>query len=238
MTRLLLPLTALVTLAACGATTPAAPTPDAEDAQLFLLPRGISAEVRRLVAITDDHEGRLVVLDEEVTALDAEVAVMAETTEARLVQAETTVEGLSERVVQVESTVPTPHADDLVAVDDCVPLFEQSAEVMAAVWEGLEGGLPVEDVLVAVPTPAPTAAAAACVLDVLDGAPDASLERAAADLMAMAHAASDADAWLVGLGDAPDLSDTARQRKAGVSRIKFRELALAGRIPGVTKASW
>jgi small subunit ribosomal protein S14 len=27
-------------------------------------------------------------------------------------------------------------------------------------------------------------------------------------------------------------------RKFGVSRIKFRELALAGRIPGVTKASW
>ena len=27
-------------------------------------------------------------------------------------------------------------------------------------------------------------------------------------------------------------------RKFGVSRIKFRELALAGRIPGVKKASW
>lgn len=27
-------------------------------------------------------------------------------------------------------------------------------------------------------------------------------------------------------------------RKFGISRIKFRELALAGRIPGVTKASW
>ena len=27
-------------------------------------------------------------------------------------------------------------------------------------------------------------------------------------------------------------------RQFGVSRIKFRELALAGRIPGVTKASW
>jgi len=27
-------------------------------------------------------------------------------------------------------------------------------------------------------------------------------------------------------------------RKFGVSRIKFRELALAGRIPGVTKSSW
>ena len=27
-------------------------------------------------------------------------------------------------------------------------------------------------------------------------------------------------------------------RKFGVSRIKFRELALAGRIPGETKASW
>ncbi|MCS6903887.1 MAG: 30S ribosomal protein S14 [Bacteroidia bacterium] len=27
-------------------------------------------------------------------------------------------------------------------------------------------------------------------------------------------------------------------RKFGVSRIKFRELALAGKIPGVTKASW
>lgn len=27
-------------------------------------------------------------------------------------------------------------------------------------------------------------------------------------------------------------------RMFGVSRIKFRELALAGRIPGVTKASW
>jgi small subunit ribosomal protein S14 len=27
-------------------------------------------------------------------------------------------------------------------------------------------------------------------------------------------------------------------RKFGLSRIKFRELALAGRIPGVTKASW
>ena len=27
-------------------------------------------------------------------------------------------------------------------------------------------------------------------------------------------------------------------RKFGLSRIKFRELALAGRIPGVRKASW
>jgi small subunit ribosomal protein S14 len=27
-------------------------------------------------------------------------------------------------------------------------------------------------------------------------------------------------------------------RKFGISRIKFRELALAGKIPGVTKASW
>jgi small subunit ribosomal protein S14 len=27
-------------------------------------------------------------------------------------------------------------------------------------------------------------------------------------------------------------------RKYGVSRIQFRELALAGKIPGVTKASW
>jgi small subunit ribosomal protein S14 len=27
-------------------------------------------------------------------------------------------------------------------------------------------------------------------------------------------------------------------RKFGLSRIKFRELALAGRIPGVKKASW
>jgi small subunit ribosomal protein S14 len=27
-------------------------------------------------------------------------------------------------------------------------------------------------------------------------------------------------------------------RKFGVSRIQFRELALAGKIPGVTKSSW
>lgn len=27
-------------------------------------------------------------------------------------------------------------------------------------------------------------------------------------------------------------------RKFGISRIKFRELALAGRIPGIKKASW
>lgn len=27
-------------------------------------------------------------------------------------------------------------------------------------------------------------------------------------------------------------------RKFGISRIKFREMALAGKIPGVTKASW
>ena len=27
-------------------------------------------------------------------------------------------------------------------------------------------------------------------------------------------------------------------RKYGISRIKFRELALAGKIPGVRKASW
>ncbi len=27
-------------------------------------------------------------------------------------------------------------------------------------------------------------------------------------------------------------------RKSGLSRIKFRELALMGKIPGVTKASW
>lgn len=27
-------------------------------------------------------------------------------------------------------------------------------------------------------------------------------------------------------------------RKFGLSRIKFRELALAGRIPGIRKASW
>lgn len=27
-------------------------------------------------------------------------------------------------------------------------------------------------------------------------------------------------------------------RQFGLSRIKFRELALAGRIPGVTKSSW
>lgn len=27
-------------------------------------------------------------------------------------------------------------------------------------------------------------------------------------------------------------------RKFGLSRIKFREMALAGKIPGVTKASW
>jgi small subunit ribosomal protein S14 len=28
------------------------------------------------------------------------------------------------------------------------------------------------------------------------------------------------------------------KRKYGVSRIQFRELALAGKIPGVTKSSW
>jgi len=28
------------------------------------------------------------------------------------------------------------------------------------------------------------------------------------------------------------------KRKFGVSRIQFRELALAGKIPGVTKSSW
>jgi len=27
-------------------------------------------------------------------------------------------------------------------------------------------------------------------------------------------------------------------RKFGICRVKFRELALAGKIPGVTKASW
>ena len=27
-------------------------------------------------------------------------------------------------------------------------------------------------------------------------------------------------------------------RKFGVSRVRFREMALAGKIPGVTKASW
>jgi small subunit ribosomal protein S14 len=27
-------------------------------------------------------------------------------------------------------------------------------------------------------------------------------------------------------------------RKFGISRIKFRELALEGKIPGVTKSSW
>ena len=30
----------------------------------------------------------------------------------------------------------------------------------------------------------------------------------------------------------------AYHRKYGVSRIQFRELALAGKIPGVTKSSW
>ncbi len=30
----------------------------------------------------------------------------------------------------------------------------------------------------------------------------------------------------------------AYNRKFGVSRIQFRELALAGKIPGVTKSSW
>jgi small subunit ribosomal protein S14 len=30
----------------------------------------------------------------------------------------------------------------------------------------------------------------------------------------------------------------AYMRKFGVSRIVFREMALAGKIPGVTKASW
>ncbi len=30
----------------------------------------------------------------------------------------------------------------------------------------------------------------------------------------------------------------AYHRKFGVSRIQFRELALAGKIPGVTKSSW
>ena len=30
----------------------------------------------------------------------------------------------------------------------------------------------------------------------------------------------------------------AHMRKFGVSRLTFRELALSGRIPGVTKASW
>lgn len=30
----------------------------------------------------------------------------------------------------------------------------------------------------------------------------------------------------------------AYRRKYGVSRIQFRELALAGKIPGVTKSSW
>ncbi|MDF9826306.1 small subunit ribosomal protein S14 [Ereboglobus sp. PH5-5] len=30
----------------------------------------------------------------------------------------------------------------------------------------------------------------------------------------------------------------AYNRKYGVSRIQFRELALAGKIPGVTKSSW
>jgi small subunit ribosomal protein S14 len=30
----------------------------------------------------------------------------------------------------------------------------------------------------------------------------------------------------------------AYMRKFGISRIAFRELALEGKIPGVTKASW
>ncbi|RYE13007.1 MAG: 30S ribosomal protein S14, partial [Sphingobacteriaceae bacterium] len=27
-------------------------------------------------------------------------------------------------------------------------------------------------------------------------------------------------------------------RKFGISRVRFREMALAGKIPGVTKSSW
>lgn len=73
-----------------------------------------------------------------------------------------------------------------------------------------------------------------------------------ADLYAERRAALKADGDYVGLQKLPRSSNPNRQRNRckltgrprgymrqfGVSRITFREMALNGQIPGVTKASW
>jgi len=76
-------------------------------------------------------------------------------------------------------------------------------------------------------------------------------EKMVARFAAKRKALKDAEDW-VGLDKLPKNSSAVRlhnrckltgrpkgyMRKFGISRVTFREMALSGKIPGVTKASW
>ena len=58
------------------------------------------------------------------------------------------------------------------------------------------------------------------------------------DYVALSQLPHDASPTRVRNRDLTDGRPRAFMRKFGMSRITFRELALAGKIPGVKKASW
>lgn len=62
--------------------------------------------------------------------------------------------------------------------------------------------------------------------------------KAAKDYQALAKLPKDANPTRLKLRDQIDGRPRGYMRKFGLSRIKFRELALQGLIPGVKKASW
>ncbi|PFG17859.1 small subunit ribosomal protein S14 [Propionicimonas paludicola] len=66
----------------------------------------------------------------------------------------------------------------------------------------------------------------------------ATLEERMAAQRALARLPRDASPVRLRNRDATDGRPRGYLRKAGVSRVKFRELAHAGFLPGITKSSW
>ncbi|CED90813.1 MULTISPECIES: 30S ribosomal protein S14 [Actinomyces] len=68
--------------------------------------------------------------------------------------------------------------------------------------------------------------------------PTLSVEERQAAMSALHALPRDASPTRVRNRDAVDGRPRGFVRKAGVSRVRFREMALRGELPGITKASW
>ena len=69
-------------------------------------------------------------------------------------------------------------------------------------------------------------------------APTSSLEQVAAARAELARQPRDASATRLRNRDAVDGRPRGYVGKAGVSRVRFREMAHRGELPGITKSSW
>lgn len=75
-------------------------------------------------------------------------------------------------------------------------------------------------------------------LEALIAPPDVAVDATAAATSELRGQPRDASATRLRNRDAVDTRPRGYLRAAGLSRIRFREMAHAGQLPGVTKSSW